>query len=439
MPIRRLDESEVRRITEKYVHSVRRDPNTVPNIHDVIKEAIQKAAPNRDLDPQDVESVLSKLAKKNTINDKVISEAAKEVVDRSAMEDLKHMVKLNAEKLNHRDLTDVEIEQIIAKKKLNPIDVTLPQIRKAVEEYFTGGGRPLEYYSTDEIQTMIRKEMSKDGAVDDRDVKIIFAKYMEQADQDKPVDLKELQAVIKTYTDSKPPRQPQGPEAQPRKHGEDKPLKVGVKEGKYVPPKDPAHMTFFEKIRYKFRRYGIKSLTKESRNWLTDEVSQLKRVNRQKFLREGESLAQAMIGNMFMYFYDAKTKKDLPYWDKFPLIFPIELYKDGWLGINLHYLPIDIRMKLFDKLLAFANDKSLDKITKLRLSYGLLKNVSKFPEVRPCIKRYLGEFVKSNLLRVEPIDWEIALFLPVEQFQKERKEQVWIDSKRKISRLRRRR
>ena len=146
-----------------------------------------------------------------------------------------------------------------------------------------------------------------------------------------------------------------------------------------------------------------------------------------------------MISNMFMYFYDAKTKKDLPYWDKFPLIFPIELYKDGWLGINLHYLPIDIRMKLFDKLLAFANDKSLDKITKLRLSYGLLKNVSKFPEVRPCIKRYLGEFVKSNLLRVEPIDWEIALFLPVEQFQKERKEQVWIDSKRKISRLRRRR
>jgi hypothetical protein len=121
----------------------------------------------------------------------------------------------------------------------------------------------------------------------------------------------------------------------------------------------------------------------------------------------------------------------------FPLIFPIELYDDGWLGINFHYLPMDIRIKLFDKLIQFANDKSLDKITKLRLSYALLKNVAKYPEVQPCIKRYLAGQVKSTLVRVNAIDWEIALFLPVEQFQKETKETVWKESKKKINRLRR--
>jgi hypothetical protein len=144
-----------------------------------------------------------------------------------------------------------------------------------------------------------------------------------------------------------------------------------------------------------------------------------------------------MIGKMFMYFYDAKTKKTLPYWDKFPLIFTIELYDDGWLGLNLHYLDRTLRMRLFDKLLQFANDKSLDNITKLRLSYALLKNVAQYPEVRPCIKRYLASYVKSNLLSIAPVDWEIALFLPVEQFQKEKKETVWEKSRKKMQQYQR--
>ena len=161
--------------------------------------------------------------------------------------------------------------------------------------------------------------------------------------------------------------------------------------------------------------------------------------NRNKFLAEGETVAEALIGKMFMYFYDAKTKEDLPYWDKFPLIFVVELLDDGWLGLNLHYLPLLLRTKLFDKLLEYADDKSLSKIDKLRLSYGLLKSVSQFPEVRPTLKRYLASHVKSELLKIEPIDWEIAVFLPVEQFQKAPKERVWSESKRMIQQLKRRR
>jgi hypothetical protein len=105
----------------------------------------------------------------------------------------------------------------------------------------------------------------------------------------------------------------------------------------------------------------------------------------------------------------------------------------------LHYLPIPLRIKLFDKLLQFADDKSLDKITKLRLSYSLLKSVSQFPEVRPTIKRYLSSQVKSQLRKVDAVDWEIALFLPVEQFQKEKKERVWADSRRMVQNLKRKR
>ena len=452
MPIRKIDESEIRRIATKYVHSVRRNPGTVPNIQKIIQEALKSAAPERELDPQDVPNVISKLIKRSIINDKTINEAAKEVIDHGAMEDLKHMISRNAKQMG-KQVTPQELDAIIKKGKLNPYSSSLAQIKNAVASYFETG-RPLEYISPVELQGMIRSEMSKAGPVDDRDVKAVLSKYMEQADQDKPFDLNQVQKLIQSHMQGRiagrtavsnpiptgegpKPSQVSRPAGEKEEQKTGKPTSNEIKPGAWVPPKNLKNLTFFEQIRIKLRRYGIKSLSRGARNWLTDEVSSLKKPNRQKLIAEGETVAEALVGKMFMYFYDAKTKADLPYWDKFPLIFAIELYDDGWLGINLHYLDRNLRLKLFDKLLQFSNDKSLDKITKLRLSYGLLKNVARFPEVRPCIKRYLTSFVKSELLPIAPVDWEIALFLPVEQFQKERKETVWNESRDKIRRLKR--
>ena len=42
-------------------------------------------------------------------------------------------------------------------------------------------------------------------------------------------------------------------------------------------------------------------------------------------------------GLLNMFFYDPKMKKKLPYYDRFPLILPIETYSNGFLGINFHY------------------------------------------------------------------------------------------------------
>ena len=446
MPTQRLDENEIRKIAAKYVYNVRKESVSLPNIQKLITEALKKVASSqkgpgqREFDPQDIGSVIAKLKKKATINDKTIFEAAKDVMDHSAMEDLRFVVSRNVKQLGKK-ATPKDIDAIIQKGKLNPYQSSLQQIKQAVINYFTKG-RPLEEIPAKELLTMIRSEMGKSGPVDERDVKNVLAKFTERADQDAPFDLEQLRQVIHDHVDSKKASmgQPVGPKVTQTSHQvepgkEGKATKHEVKAGSYVGPKDPKNMTFFEKIRLKLRRYGIKSLSRGARNWLTDEVGSLKKMDRNKLLAEGDTVADALIGKMFMYFYNAKTKKELPYWDKFPLIFVIELYNDGWLGLNLHYLPLAIRVKLFDKLLQYANDKSLDKITKLRLSYALLKSVSRFPEVRPCIKRYLSGYVKSELLPVAAVDWEIALFLPVEQFQKEAKETVWKRSQEKIAYL----
>lgn len=132
-------------------------------------------------------------------------------------------------------------------------------------------------------------------------------------------------------------------------------------------------------------------------------------------------------GRMYLFNYDAKLKDVLPYWDRFPLIFPFSVESDHFLGINLHYLPLIYRAQLMDALYDITNNKKFDKSTKLKISYELLKNTAKFKNFKPCVKMYLNGHVKSNFLLVPSDEWDIALFLPLERFTKN-KNVVYRDS-----------
>ena len=67
-------------------------------------------------------------------------------------------------------------------------------------------------------------------------------------------------------------------------------------------------------------------------------------------------LGQDSIGKMYMFYYDAKTKDKLPYWDRFPLIFVLDVRPDRFWGVNLHYLPPLYRAKLMNALYKIQNN-----------------------------------------------------------------------------------
>jgi hypothetical protein len=113
----------------------------------------------------------------------------------------------------------------------------------------------------------------------------------------------------------------------------------------------------------------------------------------------------------------------------FPLVFPIDLRKDGFLGINLHYLPPVLRAKLMNAIYQTINNDAYNDTTKLKISYSILSNASKYRYFKPCIKQYLATHVQSSYLNIEPTNWDSALMLPTEQFKKATKEQVWKDSR----------
>ena len=121
-------------------------------------------------------------------------------------------------------------------------------------------------------------------------------------------------------------------------------------------------------------------------------------------------------------------RDDLPYYDIFPLVIPIEKYHDGFLGLNLHYLPIRYRQMLLLKLKPLAVYNEKDEFKRLRLTYDILNASRRYKEFRPCVKRYLNSHIRSRILDIEPNEWDVAMYLPVHQFKKAPASDVWDES-----------
>lgn len=188
--------------------------------------------------------------------------------------------------------------------------------------------------------------------------------------------------------------------------------------------------SLFDTLQLGALRSGVTLRTKASKKWFQDKIEGMKKPSRAALLRDTalEPSQREMVGNMYMYVYDPKTKKELPYYDRFPLVIMIENYKDGFLGLNLHYLRPDIRAKFLDELMKLAPGKVKSNTRLLKAKYDLLQSTRKFKEFRPCLKRYLGTQIRSRVVRVPMTEWEIAIFLPTEQFVKASKTEVWNES-----------
>jgi hypothetical protein len=181
-------------------------------------------------------------------------------------------------------------------------------------------------------------------------------------------------------------------------------------------------------------RKGITPRSAESRAWFRKQASALGKVNRNQLMNEPEMklTGKQFPGGMFMFFYDPKTKDKLPYYDSFPLTIIVDGAPGGFTGLNLHYLPMVLRAKFLDALMDISDDKKYDDNTKFNLSYSMLKKASGMKYFKPCFKRYLTSNVRSRFARVPAPEWEIATFLPTQDFQKSSASSVYSDSRRMI-------
>jgi len=199
-----------------------------------------------------------------------------------------------------------------------------------------------------------------------------------------------------------------------------------------------AQKRLVDRIKDDLAKEGLVARTTAARKWLQQKVRDIKLPGAAKegFVNLSNKSRSRItpayyIGRMFFYFYDPKTKDKLPYYDVFPLVIPISPYKDGFLGLNLHYIHPRHRIVLLDKLSGIMNNNRYDETTRLSISYGYLKSYSRAYEATPCIKRYLYSHITSRFLEVTADEWDICALLPFEDFKKNSKQQVWNKSQKK--------
>jgi hypothetical protein len=189
------------------------------------------------------------------------------------------------------------------------------------------------------------------------------------------------------------------------------------------------------KIAQEKSQLDMKFLSKKSITWIQSKMNGLNNVSRIPSTIKGEAsrhVDKFEPGHMYFFAYGPKGKNTLPYYDKFPLVLILKKEGNEFLGLNLHYLPIEYRVAFLDKLLDFAVYNKNHELQRIRVTYDILSASRRFKEFRPCIKKYLLSHVQSKILAIQPHEWEVATFLPVQQFAKEKPKVVWDESVEEI-------
>lgn len=184
----------------------------------------------------------------------------------------------------------------------------------------------------------------------------------------------------------------------------------------------------FAKLRGFYNKYN-----REAINWYKSQISKLN-VGRMQLLSDNQIYQHTKpgVGRFCFFFYSAKgfeEEKTLPYYDTSPMSLILSAgggYADG---LNWHYLPLTLRVQLFQHLLMIEGSNFSEK-RRLTASYEAIKAMTDL--YKPCYKRYLLNRVRSQAVWVPMDSALIATFLPVAHFKGASEAKVWSDSRKLI-------
>ena len=150
----------------------------------------------------------------------------------------------------------------------------------------------------------------------------------------------------------------------------------------------------------------------KSYDWYRKKVAAMTTPGARSLIRSGKATVRPKYGIMNLFGYDPKHKDRLPYYDTFPLIFPLEPAKGGFIGLNFHYLPPLARVRFLRSLANTTTDKKFDKRTRYNINWRNNTFMKK------TAKHYLFNQVRTSFLNITAEEMAIAIFLPVARFKK---------------------
>ena len=146
----------------------------------------------------------------------------------------------------------------------------------------------------------------------------------------------------------------------------------------------------------------------------------------------GRRIGDIKIGRMYFFRYEAedtasgrgvRTKwtnniESNRIYDEFPLIFLLSEDPGLLEGINFHYMMPKHRIILLGRMFEYLNNEDFDNRTKLfsvRFKRAIKEN-RRFRYAKAAYKEYKPGRIRSKILQVHPMDWELAITVPTERF-----------------------
>ena len=196
----------------------------------------------------------------------------------------------------------------------------------------------------------------------------------------------------------------------------------------------------FDALDELFEDTGLERGSREAMQWFNQLVremfEQTELSPEETILRDKSRLIQKSgykrEGSMYLFNYLPKGRAKLKYYDTFPLVFILNFTDDGFLGLNLHYLPPSLRQRFFMLMRTKARGSMENKWTKMYINYQLLRKNRAFRFYRPCIRKYKTKYIGSRILHIFPKDWDLVIHLPIERFKKSVRQAIWMESRQKI-------
>lgn len=153
--------------------------------------------------------------------------------------------------------------------------------------------------------------------------------------------------------------------------------------------------------------------SKDSVDWFRKAIRKDRRPSFER-VQEGLKSGRIQPGGMFIYEYIPLSKERIPYYDQYPLVLVLEMTKNGWYGLNLHYLAPAVRAKVLAEFWS-----------RSRSGLNIAKAIGRSQYGKQALKRYVATQTRGTPKRVPKADWEIAISLPFEGFQKASAKTAW--------------
>lgn len=145
------------------------------------------------------------------------------------------------------------------------------------------------------------------------------------------------------------------------------------------------------------RQHNFSTAT-SSMNWYLDRIKSAN-IKQYEHQHNPFEAPKSLMNNIVLFNYSAGNNTQVH--EVNPLVYPVSLSKGGFTGLNFHHLPHTYRALLFDSL--FSGE-------------GLRGNA--LQKLTGAVTRHYS-FNNIKSLQVIPHDqWHLALFLPVEKFQR---------------------